>query len=91
MKITFLTPDERKALLAEAIEKLKAGEIVSLIDASGCAYGLCIGDFRDVGMSKKNVWRDGMNWTWKGPGTINLGGEILAPNQDSQEIDMDWT
>jgi hypothetical protein len=89
MKI--FTPSERKVLLDEAIEKLKVGEIVKLIDASGCAYGLCIGDFRSVGMSVKNTWRDGMNWTWKGPGTINLGGEILSPNQDSQEIDMDWS
>lgn len=89
MKI--FTADERKVLLDEAIEKLKSGEIVSLIDASFCAFGLCIGDFRDVGMSVKNTWRSGMNWTWKGPGTINLSGELLAPGQESQEIDMDWS
>ena len=32
-----------------------------------------------------------MNWTWKGPGTIDLDGEILSPGQESREIDMDWT
>lgn len=85
------TREERTALLEEAIKKLKSGEIVKLIDASGCSYGLCIGDFRSVGMSVKNVWRDGMNWTWKGPGTIDLEGQILSPGQESQEIDMDWT
>jgi hypothetical protein len=89
MKI--LTQAERTVLLYEAIMKLNAGEIVKLIDASGCAFGLCIGDFREAGMSKKNVWRDGMNWTWKGPGTIDLDGEILSPGQESREIDMDWT
>jgi len=87
----FLTKDERAVLLQDAIAKLNSGEIVKLIDASGCAYGLCIGDFRDVGMSTKNVWRTGMNWTWKGPGMIDLGGEILSPGQESVEIDMDWT
>lgn len=87
----MLTQAERKVLLDEAIEKLNAGEIVNVVDASGYALGLCIGDFRDVGMSKKNTWRTGMNWTWKGPGTINLSGELLAPGQESQEIDMDWS
>ncbi len=90
-KIKILTKDEREALMKDAIDRMTKGEIVDLVDASGCAYALCIGDFRDNGMSKKNVFRSGMNWTWKGPGTINLSGEILKPGQESQDIDMDWS
>lgn len=89
--ITILTKDEREALMKDAIARMTAGEIVDLVDASGCAYALCIGDFRDVGMSVKNTWRTGMNWTWNGPGAIRLSGEILNPGQESEEIDMDWS
>lgn len=89
--IKLLTKDEREALMKNAIARMTAGEIVDLVDASGCAYALCIGDFRDIGMAQKNTWRTGMNWTWNGPGAINLQGEILHPGQQSQEIDMDWS
>lgn len=89
--IKHLTKEERKQIMDDAVARLKAGEIVDLIDASGCSYALCIGDFRENGMAEKNVWRTGMNWIWNGPGTINLDGEILNPGQQSREIDMDWT
>lgn len=89
--IKLLTADERKALMATAIDRLKQGEVVDLIDASGCGYALCIGDFRDNGMSVKNTWRTGMNWTWNGPGRVNLHGQILGPGEDSEEIEMDWS
>lgn len=89
--IKMLTTDERATLMKNAIEAMSKGEIVDLVDASGCAYALCIGDFRSNGMAIKNTWRTGMNWTWNGPGAINLQGEILQPGQDSQEIDMDWS
>lgn len=89
--IKILTKDERDALVKDAIDRMMKGEIIDLIDASGCVYALCIGDFRSNGMAIKNTWRTGMNWTWNGPGAINLQGEILQPGQDSQEIDMDWS
>jgi hypothetical protein len=87
----FLTAEERQLMLADAIERLKKGEVVNLRDASGSAIDICIGDFRALGMAEKNTWRTGMNWTWKGPGTINLHGEILKPGDRSVEIDMDWS
>lgn len=89
--IKTLAMEERTNLRNSAIKDMEAGVIVPLIDASYCSYGLCIGDFRDNGMSAKNVWRTGMNWTWNGPGTICLSGEILKPGQQSQDIDMDWS
>lgn len=89
--IKLLTTDERDNLMKDTIDRLNAGKIVDLIDASWCAYALCIGDFRYNGMAEKNIWRTGMNWTWNGPGTICLSGEILKPGQQSQDIDMDWS
>jgi hypothetical protein len=86
-----LTDDHRKKLLEETIERLKAGEVIELIDASFYAFDLCIGDFRSVGMATKNNWRTGTNWTWNGPGAILMSGEILSSGQESQEIDMDWS
>lgn len=89
--IKILTKDERDALMKDAIDRMMKGEIIDLIDASRCAYTLCIGDFRDNGMAVKNTWRTGMNWTWKGPGSICLDGEVLKPGQESREIEMDWS
>ena len=74
----------------EIIERLKAGEVIDVTDASYYRDGICIGDFRVVGMSEKNVWRTGMNWTWKGPGTIRMNGKVYEPGDETEEIDMDW-
>ena len=89
--IKLLTKDERETLMKDAIDRMTKGEIVDLVDASWCAYAICIGDFRENGMATKNTWRTGMNWTWNGPGVVNLQGELLKPGQESQDIDMDWS
>lgn len=89
--IPTMTKEERVAAMADAIKRMEAGEVVKLVDASYCSHSLCIGDFRESGMSTKNVWRTGMNWSWDGPGTIDLHGEIIEPGGQSEEIDMDWT
>lgn len=89
--IPTLTRDERMVLIERAVSDMRNGVIVDLIDASYCSYALCIGDFRDLGMSTKNVWRTGMNWTWNGPGAICLSGEVLQPGDQSVEYDMDWS
>jgi hypothetical protein len=77
--------------LSDVIERLKSGEIIDVVDASCYAFGICIGDFRDVGMSVKNTWRTGMNWTWKGPGSIRMNGVVYTPGSETEEIDMDWS
>lgn len=77
--------------LDEAIEALNSGQIVDVTDASYFRDGLCIGAFRDVGMSVKNTWRTGMNWTWNGPGTIRMDGKLYTPGSETEEIEMDWS
>jgi hypothetical protein len=62
-----------------------------VIDASYSGYTLAIGDFRDFGMSEKNVWRTGMNWIWHGPGTISIYGKTYEPGSQTEDVDMDWT
>lgn len=89
--IKLMTREEKTAEILEAIEKLKTGDIVDVLDASYCAYALAIGDFRGVGMAEKNVWRTGMNWIWNGPGTIRMGGKVYEPGDQTEEIDMDWS
>lgn len=89
--IKLLSREEKSTQILEAIEKLKAGEVVDVIDASYSAHSLAIGDFRVVGMAEKNVWRTGMNWIWNGPGTIRMGGKVYEPGDQTEEIDMDWT
>lgn len=77
--------------IAEAIAVLESGKILDVVDASRCLNKICIGDFLSVGMSEKNVWRDGMNWTWKGPGKIRMNGRIYSPGDATEEIEMDWS
>ena len=89
MKI--LTQTERDQKINEIVSKLKAGETVKLIDASFSAFGVCIGDFREMGWSIRNTWRTGMNWTWVGPGKVDLDGQILKFAGQSEEVDMRWT
>jgi predicted transcriptional regulator len=89
--IKLLSREEKTSQILEAVEKLKAGEVIDVLDASYSAHSLAIGDFRTVCMAEKNVWRTGMNWTWKGPGTIRVNGKVYEPGEQTEEIDMDWT
>lgn len=89
--INLMSREEKMKQVEVAEKQLLAGEIVTVIDASYSAYSLAIGDFRILDMVEKNVWRDGMNWTWKGPGKIRMNGRVYSPNESTEEIDMDWS
>ena len=89
--LELMSREEKMKQVEVAEKQLLAGEIVTVIDASYSAYSLAIGDFRILDMVEKNVWRDGMNWTWKGPGKIRMNGQIYSPGEATEEIDMDWS
>ena len=89
--IKLMSREEKMKQVEVAEKQLLAGEIVIVIDASYSAYSLAIGDFRILDMVEKNVWRDGMNWTWKGPGKIRMNGRVYSPNEATEEMDMDWS
>lgn len=89
--LELMSREEKMKQVEVAEKQLLAGEIVTVIDASYSAYSLAIGDFRILDMVEKNVWRDGMNWTWKGPGKIRMNGRVYSPNESTEEIDMDWS
>ena len=89
--IKLLSREEKMKQVEDAQQQLLAGEIVTVVDASYSAYSLAIGDFRILDMVEKNVWRDGMNWTWKGPGKIRMNGRVYSPGDATEEIDMDWS
>lgn len=89
--IKLMSREEKAQAIADAVQKLNAGLTVAVTDASGSAYSVCIGDFRDMGWSKKITWRTGMQWQWTGPGKIVMHGETLATGDFSEEVDMDWS
>ena len=89
--LELMSRDEKIKQVEDAEQRLLADEIVDVIDASYSAHVLAIGDFRMFDMSEKNVWRTGMNWTWKGPGKIRMNGKIYSPGDQTEEIDMDWS
>ena len=89
--VKMLTKEEKSNLIEAAVELLKNGKIVEVADASYSASSVAIGDFVSLGMAEKIVWRDGMNWRWKGPGTISMSGRVYSPGEMTEEIYVDWT
>lgn len=89
--LKLMSRQEKMKQVEDAQKQLLSGEIVTVIDASYSAHSLAIGDFRILDMVEKNVWRDGMNWIWKGPGKIRMNGRVYSPGEFTEEIDMDWS
>jgi hypothetical protein len=54
--IKILSREEKQQLVFQAVANIAAGIPVKLIDASGCAYAVCIGDLRDYGWDRKNLY-----------------------------------
>lgn len=89
--IKLLTREEKQEALKEAIVKITAGELINVVDASGFALGVCIGDFREIGWAERITTRDSMYWSWTGPNAIKVNGKVVQPNSYTEEIDMDWS
>ena len=89
--IKLMTPEEKTQAVEAAVAKILAGEVIDIVDASGCAYAVCIGDFRNIKWSEKITTRNSMFWHWNGPSAIRVGGAVVQPNSYTEEIDMDWT
>ena len=89
--LQLMSREEKMKQVEDAQLQLLAGEIVTVIDASQSAHSLDIGDLRIPDMVEQTVWRDGMNWTWNGPGKIRMNGRIYEPGESTEEIDMDWS
>lgn len=89
--IKLMNAAEKLEAFEDAVAKIRAGELVDIVDASGCAYAVCIGDFRSIDWSEKITTRNSMYWHWTGPSAIRVSGAIVQPNSYTEEIDMDWS
>lgn len=89
--IKLMTAQESLEAFEDAVAKIRAGELVDIVDASSCAYAVCIGDFRANDWAEKIVTRNSMWWHWTGPNAIRVSGKIVQPNSYTEEIDMDWS
>jgi hypothetical protein len=85
------TREQKQEMISTAIAKIVMGIPVTILDASGSAMSVCIGDLRNIGWAEKNVWRDGMNWTYTGPNSIIVDGKVISTNEQTEEIEMDWS
>lgn len=83
--------EEKIQMIADAIAKINEGILVEVIDASGAAYAVCIGDFREVGWAEKITTRDSMCWKWMGPHPVRVDGVMIKPGECTEEIEMDWS
>lgn len=81
------TPDVMKSFMA----RVNAGEKPSVIDASGCSCGICMGDLRNIGWAEKITTRTSMFWQYLGPNSIVVAGQEIKHNEYTKEIDMDWS
>jgi len=77
--------------LNDAIARISIGQLIDVIDASGCSTGVCIGDFRDIGWSTRISTRDSLYYAWNGPSAIRVGNEIIEPGSTTEETEMDWS
>lgn len=75
--------------IQEAIDKIRSGEILDVVYASGFSGGIAIGDFRPCGMSEKIVTRKEFFYVWNGPGQIRVNGKILNPGDETEHLDVD--
>ena len=82
-------------LKQEQIERacflIKMGNLVDVVDASSSRDSICIGDFRDIGWSKRVATRDTLYYEWNGPNPIRVSGCIINPGESTEEIEMDWS
>lgn len=85
MSITHSEQFERACFL------IKLGNLVDVEDASSSGSGVCIGDFRDIGWSKRVATRDSLYYNWTGPGPIRVSGNVINPGESTEEIEMDWS
>lgn len=70
---------------------IKMGTLVDVADASWMSDTVCIGDFRDLGWSKRVATRDSLYYEWNGPNPIRVSGRIINPGESTEETEMDWT
>ena len=75
----------------DAIARISMGQLIDVIDASGCSTGVCIGDFRDIGWSERVATRSSLYYRWDGPSAIRVGGVIIEPGSSTEEVEMDWS
>ena len=75
----------------DAIARISIGQLIDVIDASGCSTGVCIGDFRDIGWSERVATRSSLYYRWDGPSAIRVDGVIIEPGSSTEEVEMDWT
>ena len=89
--LIFPTREEKQEMISDAIVNIAMGIPVVISDASSSAMSVCIGDLRSVGWAEKNVWRDGMNWTYTGPHSIIVNGKVVSTGEQTEDIEMDWS
>ena len=70
---------------------IKMGTLIDVEDASWMSDAVCIGDFRDLGWSKRVATRDSLYYEWNGPNPIRVSGSIINPGESTEEIEMDWS
>ena len=76
--------------IQEAINRIRAGEILDVAYASSLSGAIAIGDFRPCGMSEKIVTRREFFYVWNGPGRIRVNGKVLNPGDETEHLDNDF-
>lgn len=89
--IKMLSREEKAALFQEAVGAISMGALIDIVDASGSANSVCIGDFRDIGWSERISTRRSLYYRWTGPFAIRVNGQIVEPGGYTEEYEMDWT
>jgi hypothetical protein len=89
--IKIYTKEEKQALVSKAVADIAAGIPVRLLDASGSAHAVCIGDLREYGWAEKICTRTSMYWHYTGPNSVIVGNEVVKSGGYTEEFEVDWT
>ena len=74
-----------------AVAQISMGQIIDVADASWLANDVCIGDFRDIGWSKRVSTRSSLYYRWDGPTAIRVDGVLIEPGCSTTKEEMDWS
>jgi hypothetical protein len=78
-------------VLEQFMSSVKAGQKPTVDDASGSAFGICMGDLQKIGWSERITTRYSMYWRYTGPEPIIVSDIELKPGDYTKEFDMDWS
>ena len=84
-----------KESIQNVMDRVLQGEILNVRDAAWCSDGVSMGDFVDVGWTRKIVTAcrgySLVKWQWNGPSPIQVDDQLIQPGEFTPETEVDYS